>query len=98
MAISSADIIKVAKLAYLDLDSNSFSKLAEELSSIMKFMEQLNKVDTKEVEPLFHPLEVTQRLRPDSVTETARTDQLQNNAPLFQDNLYLVPKVIELNK
>ncbi len=52
-------------------------------------------VDTSGVEPLAHPLEATQRLRPDAVTETDHRDAYQTIAPAVEEGLYLVPKVIE---
>ena len=52
-------------------------------------------VDTENVEPLSHPLDVVQRLRPDAVTETDRRDELQKISPNSEAGLYLVPKVIE---
>jgi aspartyl-tRNA(Asn)/glutamyl-tRNA(Gln) amidotransferase subunit C len=55
----------------------------------------LNAVDTTGVEPLAHPLEATQRLRPDVVTETDNRASFQQLAPQTEAGLYLVPKVIE---
>jgi aspartyl-tRNA(Asn)/glutamyl-tRNA(Gln) amidotransferase subunit C len=52
-------------------------------------------VDTTGVEPLAHPLEATQRLRPDIVTETDNRENFQQVAPQTEAGLYLVPKVIE---
>ena len=52
-------------------------------------------VDTDGVEPLAHPLEATQRLRADAVTEENRREAYQAIAPAVEDGLYLVPKVIE---
>ena len=59
------------------------------------FVEQLSRVDTTGVEPLAHPLEATQRLRPDVVTETDNREVFQQVAPQTEAGLYLVPKVIE---
>ena len=55
----------------------------------------MNQLDTQGVSPLAHPLELTQRLRPDQVTESNQRDALQAIAPQTQEGLYLVPKVIE---
>jgi aspartyl-tRNA(Asn)/glutamyl-tRNA(Gln) amidotransferase subunit C len=55
----------------------------------------MQSVNTERVEPMAHPLDVTQRLRVDTATEKDRRDELQTLAPAAQDGLYLVPKVIE---
>lgn len=98
MSISKKDLEKVAHLAYLDIDTDSSSQLGEEINSIMNFVEQLRGVNTQEVAPLFHPLALHQRLRADTVTEEDCIADLEAMAPLFEDNLYLVPKVIESGK
>jgi len=68
---------------------------ARNLSAILTFVEQLNRVDTTGVEPLAHPLEATQRLRSDVVTEPDEREKFLRNAPLTEAGLYLVPRVIE---
>ena len=55
----------------------------------------MQSVNTDSVAPLAHPLDVTQRLREDEVTESNRRDELQQLAPEVEEGLYLVPKVIE---
>jgi aspartyl-tRNA(Asn)/glutamyl-tRNA(Gln) amidotransferase subunit C len=52
-------------------------------------------VDTNNVQPLAHPLDSIQRLRPDNVSETDRRDHYQTLAPQVEAGLYLVPRVIE---
>ncbi|WP_134604273.1 Asp-tRNA(Asn)/Glu-tRNA(Gln) amidotransferase subunit GatC, partial [Pseudomonas aeruginosa] len=67
----------------------------EPLNNILGLIDQMQAVDTSGVEPLAHPLEATQRLRPDAVTETDHRDAYQTIAPAVEEGLYLVPKVIE---
>jgi aspartyl-tRNA(Asn)/glutamyl-tRNA(Gln) amidotransferase subunit C len=98
MSISQADLEKIAQLAYLDVEEDNSSQLCQEVSSIMDFVEQLRSVNTSGITPLFHPLALNQRCRPDVITEEDCTKELANIAPLFEDNLYLVPKVIEGGK
>ncbi len=69
--------------------------MAAKLSSIVAMVDQLKACNTTGVTPMAHPLERAQRLRPDVVTETDRHDLYQNNAPLVERDLYLVPLVIE---
>lgn len=95
MTLSTDDLKKIARLAHLDAVSDQTAKLNEEVNSIMNFVEQLCSFDTQDVAPLFHPLALHQRLREDSVTEQECIAELEALAPFFEDNLYLVPKVIE---
>ncbi|KTD08096.1 Asp-tRNA(Asn)/Glu-tRNA(Gln) amidotransferase subunit GatC [Legionella jamestowniensis] len=95
MAITSDDLKSIEQLAYLDAEPSENTKLAEEINAIMDFVEQLKQVDTTGVAPLFHPFDLHQRLRPDEVQEQDCSRQLEEIAPLFEENLYLVPKIIE---
>jgi aspartyl-tRNA(Asn)/glutamyl-tRNA(Gln) amidotransferase subunit C len=52
-------------------------------------------MNTDGVEPLAHPMEAEQRLRPDEVTENVDRDLYQAGAPATRDGLYLVPRVVE---
>lgn len=90
------DLKNIADLAYIELDQATAIQLTHDLDAIMKFVEQLRAVDTTHVDPLLHPLDLTQRLRPDQVTEANHSEQLGTIAPLFEDNLYLVPKIIDI--
>ena len=89
-----SDLKKIAALAYLNLDETNAHQLAQDLDSIMHFIEQLRDVDTTQVSPLLHPLDIHQRLRIDKVNEDNVVVSLKQSAPLFADGLYLVPKVI----
>lgn len=95
MSLDAADIEKIAYLARLGIDAADVPEYARNLSDILAFVEQLNTADTAGVEPLAHPLEATQRLRPDTVTETDERENFQQVAPHTEAGLYLVPKVIE---
>lgn len=98
MTLSPSDIEKIARLASLDTHSDHTSKLNEEVNAIMDFIEQLRSVDTTNVTPLFHPFASHQRLRTDEITEEECIAELEAMAPLFETDLYLVPKVIESEK
>ncbi|MBA2648533.1 MAG: Asp-tRNA(Asn)/Glu-tRNA(Gln) amidotransferase subunit GatC [Legionella sp.] len=95
MSISPEALEKIARLAYLDTEHST--RLPKEINAIMDFVEQLRSVDTTGVAPLFHPLELHQRLRPDVVTQADCLQQLKDIAPHFEDNHYLVPTVLELD-
>lgn len=95
MPIEHEDILDIAHLARLRLEGDEVEKYAGELSAILDFVEQMNAVDTGSVAPMAHPLDMTQPLRPDAVTEPDRREEYQEHAPAVRDGLYLVPKVIE---
>lgn len=95
MAITESNLDELAQLACLNIEPGERSLLAQEVSAIMDFVEQLCLVDTAEVAPLFHPFDLHQRFRADEITEADCSAQLAEIAPLFEDDLYLVPKVID---
>ena len=95
MALDKTDVAKIAHLARLAVDDDALDGYAGELSRILDLVEQMNDVDTSGVEPMAHPLHMAQRLRPDAVTEQDQRARFQAIAPLTEDGLYLVPKVIE---
>jgi len=95
MSLTHADIKKIAHLARLSLSEEDVALYTPQLSHILEFVEQMNQIDTTQVEPLAHPFETTIRLRTDKVTETNQRDTFQAIAPQVEAGFYLVPKVIE---
>ncbi len=95
MSLDRSDVEKIAHLARLALDENQVDGYAAELSNILALVEQLEAADTGSIEPMAHPLNMAQRLRQDQVTEADCREQNQAVAPLVENGLYLVPKVIE---
>lgn len=95
MSLTPEDVKKIAHLARLNIPENDPAINPSQLSSIMQFIEQLNQINTTHVEPLAHPLDLSQRLRPDAITEPDLRDKFQHIAPQVEAGLYLVPKVIE---
>ena len=70
-------------------------RYAEDLSSILELVNQMNQVDSSGVKPLANPLDATQRLRDDEVTEIDEREKFQQIAPDVEQGLYRVPRVIE---
>ncbi len=95
MSLGPDDVKKIAHLARLDINESDIAGYADNLSSILDLVEQMNSVDTTGVIPMAHPQDVAQRLRPDEVLEDNQRDKFQSIAPLTEAGLYLVPKVIE---
>ncbi len=96
MALTREQIAGIAALARLELSAQEIPVYQESLSSILEFVGALDACDTADIVPMAHPLPgLSQRLRPDVVTEQERRDVYQANAPQTAAGLYLVPKVIE---
>ena len=95
MSLSQDDVKKIAHLARLSIDEADIPAYEKELSNILDLVEQMNAVDTSEVSPMAHPLDMAQRLREDKVTEENQRDAFQAIAPATEEGLYLVPQVIE---
>lgn len=92
---SSEDIKKTAHLARLSFTAEEMEKIEKKLTGIIHFAEKISDVDTHNIEPLVHPLEIQQRIRPDCVTEENQRSEFQKIAPMTEAGLYLVPQVIE---
>lgn len=82
-------------LARLQLEEGEFDDVVDKLSRIVDFVDQLQAAPTDDVLPMAHPLNMTQRLRADEVSETDERDFIQENAPTTEAGYYLVPRVIE---
>lgn len=95
MSLSPEEVKKIAHLARLTLSEQEIAMYAPQLSRILDFIEHMNQVDTANIEPLAHPLDLIQRLRPDNISEPDLRDKFQRIAPQVEAGLYLVPKVIE---
>jgi aspartyl-tRNA(Asn)/glutamyl-tRNA(Gln) amidotransferase subunit C len=95
MSLDSEAVKRIAWLARLSIDEDKIADYARDLSGILDFVEQMNAVDTGHAAPLAHPLEQSQRLRCDEVSEPDQRDLFQQHAPAVEAGLYLVPKVIE---
>ncbi len=96
MALTREQIAGIAALARLELSAQEIPVYQQSLSSILEFVGALDACDTADIVPMAHPLPgLSQRLRPDVVTEQERRDLYQANAPQTAAGLYLVPKVIE---
>ena len=95
MPISTQEVSAIARLARLAIAPHDIPGYAEQLSDILAFVARMNEVDTSAVEPLAHPLDLSARLRPDTVSEGNQRELFQSLAPEVDRGLYLVPKVIE---
>lgn len=95
MIIERQEIEKLATLARIAIDDSTINEVTERLGSVLELVDQLQAADTRGVDPMSHPLQATQRLREDEVSELNQREALQTTAPDTEDGLFLVPKVIE---
>ncbi|HET8790089.1 MAG TPA: Asp-tRNA(Asn)/Glu-tRNA(Gln) amidotransferase subunit GatC [Modicisalibacter sp.] len=95
MALEHEDVRRAAHLARLGLNDDEAIHYADDLGRILEMVDRLQAVDTQGVAPLAHPLDSTQRLRADEVTESDERERFQRCAPAVEDGLYLVPRVVE---
>ncbi|MEW5837692.1 MAG: Asp-tRNA(Asn)/Glu-tRNA(Gln) amidotransferase subunit GatC [Pseudomonadota bacterium] len=95
MSITPNEVKKIAHLARMSISSEEVERYAHDLSGILDLVERMNQADVQGIEPMAHPLDMNQRLRVDSVSESDQREQLQACAPAVENGLFLVPKVIE---
>lgn len=99
MILNMTDIKRIAHLARLELSEVNAQHTLVQLNEFFSLVTQMQVVDTAGIAPLTHPIEQIEnfalRLRDDVVTEIVQRDAYQCLAPVVQDGLYLVPKVIE---
>jgi aspartyl-tRNA(Asn)/glutamyl-tRNA(Gln) amidotransferase subunit C len=93
--MDNATVKKIAHLARLQINEDQIEHYAKDMTNILGLVDQLQKANTDDVEPMAHPLDLTQRLRDDAVTETDHRDEYLKLAPAKEAGLYLVPQVIE---
>jgi aspartyl-tRNA(Asn)/glutamyl-tRNA(Gln) amidotransferase subunit C len=95
VSLTKKQVQQIAMLARLQLEESEFDDVVDKLSRIVDFVDQLQAAPTDDVLPMAHPLNMTQRLRADDVTEPNDREHIQENAPATGGGYYLVPKVIE---
>lgn len=96
MSVDKSTVVRIASLARIRVPEEDLDDLADELSAILGWVEQLNEVDTEGVTPMSSTAEATgQRLREDAVTAENNQDKVLRNAPDSRDGFFVVPKVIE---
>lgn len=95
MKLTRDEVQQVATLARLGLTPEEEASLTEQLDNILQYMEKLNQLETADVEPLAHVLEIVNAFREDKVVSQIESDALLANAPAKEDSFFKVPKIIE---
>ncbi len=92
--IDSATVEKIARLARLELSEAEVERFAGELGRILAYVEQLGELNTDDVEPLAHPLDLTNALDDDLPSPSLPRDEVLKNAPAHDGDCFLVPPVL----
>ena len=95
MSIDKDKIKHISKLAKISLESKTSDSLAKDLTSIFKFIEQLNELNTDKVKPLSSILNTPLRSREDQINDGKIRDKILENSPKKNEEFFVVPKVIE---
>ena len=95
MSIDKDTVKHISKLARISLDEKKINNLAKDLSSIMKFIEKLNELNTDKTTPLTSIINASLKPRKDEVKEGKIRDQILKNSPEKNEEFFVVPKVVE---
>ena len=91
--ITIQDVEHVAKLARLDLTEEEKVKFSKQLGDVLKYVEQMNEVDTSNVEPLSHVVDFNNVMREDEIHYDCSKEELMMNAPEEENGFFKVPKI-----
>ena len=95
MSVDDATVRRIAHLARIQVADDEVAHLKGELNAILSWVEQLQAVDVEGVEPMTSVTPMKMKMRADKVTDGEIADQVTQNAPMSDDNFFLVPKVVE---
>ena len=95
MSVDISTVKRVAHLARIAVSDDDAERMTGELNAILGFVEQLNEVDVNGVEPMTSVTPMKMRMRDDTVTDGGIANAVVTNAPVTEDNFFVVPKVVE---
>ena len=95
MSVDAATVKRIGRLARIRIEESEVATYQSELNTILGFVEQLGEVDVSGVEPMTSVTPMQLRRRDDKVTDGGYAEQIVANAPLTEDNFFMVPKVVE---
>ena len=95
MSVDISTVKRVAHLARIAVSDDDAERMTGELNAILGFVEQLNEVDVDGIEPMTSVTPMDMRMREDMVTDGGIADAVVANAPVTEDNFFVVPKVVE---
>jgi|TARA_Y100000389_G_C17424492_1_gene498727 aspartyl-tRNA(Asn)/glutamyl-tRNA(Gln) amidotransferase subunit C len=89
------DVKKIARLSRLHVEDTELQSLADDLSGILGWIEQLNEVDVDKVKPMTSAVAMKSPMRKDIVSDGGKRDQILKNAPKEDDGFFVVPRSVE---
>ena len=95
MSVDDKTVRRIAHLARIAVADDEAEHLRGEINVILAFVEQLSEVDVTGIEPMTSVTPMVIKKRPDAVTEGGDVDAVLRNAPVTENNYFLVPKVVE---
>lgn len=95
MSVDISTVKRVAHLARIAVSDDDAERMTGELNAILGFVEQLNEVDVDGIEPMTSVTPMDMRMRDDKVTDGGIAAAVVSNAPVTEDNFFVVPKVVE---
>lgn len=95
MSVDAATVKRIGRLARIRIEEEEVASYQSELNAILGFVEQLAEVDVSGVEPMTSVTPMTLRRRDDVISDGGYPEKIVSNAPLSEDNFFMVPKVIE---
>ncbi len=95
MSVDRETVRRIARLARLAVDEDQTAAMESELNALLAWVEQLQEVDVEGVAAMTSVVEQTLKMREDVVTDGGYPEDLMKNAPLSEDNFFVVPKVVE---
>ncbi|EJF94113.1 Asp-tRNA(Asn)/Glu-tRNA(Gln) amidotransferase subunit GatC [Bartonella taylorii] len=95
MSVDQETVKRIAHLARIAVHDDEAERMTKELNVILGFVEQLNEVDVSRVKPLTSVMPMTLRMREDSITDGDKVADIVANAPVTEENFFLVSKIIE---
>jgi aspartyl-tRNA(Asn)/glutamyl-tRNA(Gln) amidotransferase subunit C len=95
MQVDEATVRRIARLARIKITDAEAKGLEKELSGILDWVKQLDEVDTSKVEPMTRVVPIALKQRDDQVSDGEMAEAVTANAPLREDNFFVVPKVVE---
>ena len=93
--ITIKEVEHVAKLARLALSEEEKTKFADQMGKILDYFNQLNEVDTTDIEPMTMPIPIKNVMREDIVEKAQNRERILANAPEEEDGYFRVPKIID---
>ena len=94
MSLTREDVARVALLSRLELTADELTQMTDQLTQILSYIDQLNELETDEVEPLAHAIELTNVFAADEVSASLTQDEALANAPKRDSECYRVPAVL----